>query len=244
MSRPRPLVSVLVAAWNQASSLERSLQSLRHQTVDRSVFEIIVVDDGSTDGTGQLLSGYRDEVTVITTPHAGLAAACNAGLAAARGRYLIRVDSDDAAEPALLEAELTVLERAPDIVCVSSDRHEESDGTVRLVRVREGVLYDLIACGALMRLETVRAVGGYRPIFWEEYDLFIRLRQQGRFAHVPMPLYRYRRHSESLTARREDRQRGWEELAALWGPQVLRSFGAHAEMEETVTALQSRAAGA
>ena len=232
MSCPRPIVSVLVATWNQAPSLDRALQSLRHQTMDRSMLDIIIVDDGSTDETSRLLAGYRDEATVITTPHAGLAAACNTGLAAARGRYLIRVDSDDAAEPALLEAELAVLERAPDIVCVSSDRYEESDGTVRLVRVREGALCDLIACGALMRLEDVRAVGGYRPLFWEEYDLFLRLKPQGRFAHVPAPLYRYSRRSDSMTATRERRRKGWEELLALWGPQALRALGAHAELEE------------
>ena len=85
--------------------------------------------------------------------------------------------------------------------------------------------------------DAVRAVGGYRPLFWEEYDLFLRLRALGPFLHLPRPLYRYRRHEGSMTADPERRRAGWRELLAAWDLASLRAAGRDEELEMIASTL-------
>jgi glycosyltransferase involved in cell wall biosynthesis len=231
-----PSVTALVATWNDGRRLPATLGSLLGQSLPRRDYEIIVVDDGSTDDTDAVLRRHRDEVVVVAQPHQGLVAACNAGINRARGRYLIRVDSDDAAERDLLALEKAALEASPEAVAATSDRYEETTQGSSVVRVRKDNLYDLVACGVMMRTDHVRAVGGYAALFWEEYDLFIRLRQRGPFVHVPAPLYRYRRHAGNMTADPGRRRQGWTQLIEKWGVDALRAWGHHDELEDVASA--------
>jgi glycosyltransferase involved in cell wall biosynthesis len=226
-----PSVSVVVATFNRGASLGRALDTLLTQSLSRAEFEILVVDDGSEDDTGAVLARYRDEIVTVSTPHFGLVAACNTGLGLARGHYVVRVDSDDTVERELLASEMIVLEESPDAVAVACDRYEQAPAGTRVVKVDPSNVFDLIACGVMMRTEAVRRVGGYRATFWEEYDLFIRLRQTGAFAHVPAPLYRYVRDGANMTSFATDRLRGWNELIDRWGLDLLRRLGSHRELE-------------
>ena len=92
----RPRVSVIVAAYNQGRHLEQCLRSLLSQSMPRDEYEIIVVNDGSTDDTPAVMAKYQSEVSgVHHQSNRGLAEACNTGLDHAQGEYVIRVDSDD-----------------------------------------------------------------------------------------------------------------------------------------------------
>jgi glycosyltransferase involved in cell wall biosynthesis len=226
-----PSVSVVIATFNRAAWLNGAIETLLSQSLSRSEFEILVVDDGSEDDTNQVLARYRDDIVTVSVPHAGLVAACNVGLRQVRGKYLVRVDSDDTVERELLTSELTVLEQSPEVVAVTCDRYEHEREETRVVRVDPDNVFDLLATGVMMRTEAVRKVGGYRSTFWEEYDLFIRLRQVGAFARVPLPLYRYVRHGATMTSRDTDRVRGWNELIDRWGVDLLRRFGSHQELD-------------
>jgi len=232
-----PTVSVLIATFNQARYLKEAINSLIAQTLDPAEFEVIVIDDGSTDETASVLSAYRNVVTAIRKEHGGLVETCNRGIAIAAGTYVVRVDSDDTIEKDLLAVEKEVLDVFPRAVCAYSDRYEWSDEESHIVRVRPGNLYDLIACGVMIRREALKAVGGYRPFFWEEYDLFIRLQRLGEFRHVPKPLYRYRRHDANMTGDADRRLNGWRELMDEWGPDVLRSVGSHQDLDRAVAAM-------
>ncbi len=99
-AKAQPLVSVVVPVWNVAHLLPRCLDSLLAQT--HRPLEIIVVDDGSTDGSRELMLDYAErhpEVHVVTQPHRGLGAARNAALSIAAGEYVAMVDADDWVEP-------------------------------------------------------------------------------------------------------------------------------------------------
>jgi len=236
MARPRqpPLVTVLVATFNQAPYLRQALESLRAQTVSVDLFEVVVINDGSTDGTSQILEKYRHWARLVERANRGLVATCNEGLTMARGRYFARVDSDDLVAPDWLAALLEPLERDQAASCAYSDRREIRGGDTRYVSADAANLYTLEACGVLIRTALMTRLGGFRSFYWEEYDLYLRLRQMGRFLHVPRPLYVYRKHGAAMTGTLSNRLRGWIELADVWGAETLRTAGSHPELEQAL----------
>ena len=117
-----PHISVLLPACNAAPTLPAALESLLDQRTSR-LFEIVAVDDGSSDGTPHLLADFarRDaRLRPLRIAHAGLVGALNAGLAQCRGRYVARMDADDLSLPDRLEKQATHLDAHPDIGVVGS----------------------------------------------------------------------------------------------------------------------------
>ena len=228
----RPLVSVVVATRNQGRFLRRCLRSLTSQSLPREVYEIIVIDDGSTDSTRDVLCDYRDRVEAIHLKrHRGLAAACSAGLTRARGQFIVRVDSDDWLDLDALSLELDAFNSRTAVDIFLPDYWEVSAG--RSIRRRPNLrnVFSWVAAGPMMRLQAVTRAGGYRPFFWEEYDLYLRLLKAGaRPGRLPVPLVFYRRHSSSMTADRKARMDGWRELLKVWPPEVLSMYGSHREL--------------
>jgi glycosyltransferase involved in cell wall biosynthesis len=218
-----------------ARFLPRALGSLLAQSLPRNQFEIIVVDDGSTDSTHDVLSRFAGQIRVLRQPRRrGLVPSVNQGLKQARGRYLVRVDADDDVAPDLLYLGCRLLAANPKAACVVSDRIEVRQGRRVRKRVDPSDLYTLIACGTMFPNRLLREIGGYRKLYWEEYDLYLRLRQHREFLHLPLPLYFYRKHAGSMTHRLEERRRGWQELLGRWGVETLRSAGTNRELEAVI----------
>ena len=112
-------MSVLIPTYNRAYILGQTLDSVLAQTY--RPMEVIVVDDGSTDGTRELVERYGDAVHYIYQPNAGLAAARNTGLKAARGEFIALQDSDDQWAPWKLGAQVGLMRRFPDLALVWTD---------------------------------------------------------------------------------------------------------------------------
>ena len=113
-----PLVSVIVPVYNAAQTLERCVEGILAQSF--SDFELILVDDGSTDASGAICAAYSDadsRVVVVSQPNKGVSAARNAGLDRARGRYVAFCDSDDTVKDYWLSSMVVVAEKAGMIVC-------------------------------------------------------------------------------------------------------------------------------
>jgi glycosyltransferase involved in cell wall biosynthesis len=232
-----PRVTVLIATYNQASYLRQALDSLRAQTISPEAFEVIVINDGCTDTTSHILRDYQPWARIVERDNRGLVPSCNEGLAMARGQYFARVDSDDVVASRWLEALLEPLEHDPGACCAFSDRYELRGELKEYRPADSGNLYSLEACGVLIRTHALTAVGGFRPFFWEEYDLYLRLFKVGRFRHVPEPLYLYRKHTQAMTSHPAKRMQGWIELARVWGIETLRTAGAHPELDEALRQL-------
>ena len=114
-----PLVSVVIPAYNAASTLPATLDSVLAQTYPH--IEIIVVDDGSRDGTPEVLARYRPRVRGIRQDNGGLAAARNTGLAAAQGRFIALLDADDLCEPERIGAQVAFMSNRPDVVLTGTE---------------------------------------------------------------------------------------------------------------------------
>jgi glycosyltransferase involved in cell wall biosynthesis len=114
-----PLVSVVIPTYNRAGMLQRALDSVYAQTYEP--IEIIVVDDGSTDATGEILKRNATRIRAIQGQHRGASNARNLGMAAAQGTYISFLDSDDTYYPHKTEVQVYVLESFPEIALVSSE---------------------------------------------------------------------------------------------------------------------------
>ena len=208
--------TVLMTAYNEERTIAGAIRSLLGQT--RGDFELLVVDDGSTDRTGDLVRGLGDlargsgdpRIRLLTLPrNLGRPAALNAGLAAARAPIIAVMDADDWSLPRRLEAEIGYLESHPDIDVVGSDYVVLDDirgeNYVRVTPkghddiVRSLGLFIPVAHGGVAyRREAVKRVGGYAELpggikDLEDLDLWIRLAAAGgRFASLPEVLHVYR----------------------------------------------------
>lgn len=214
-----PPISVLLPVYNAELYLEACLESLARQT--QPDFEIVAVDDGSSDRSAAILqrAARRDpRLRTLRTPHRGLVEALNQGLDACRGALVARLDADDLAHPQRLELQAAALNRAdgPDVVSslvAHFPRQELGEG----FRVYEHWLNSLIEHEEIVRERFIESplphpsvmlrrrdligIGGYLERGWpEDYDLWLRLAAAGkRFAKVPQVLCLWRHHEGRLT---------------------------------------------
>lgn len=214
-----PTISVLLPVRDAGDWLGPSLESLRRQTFDD--FEIVAVDDGSTDGSGDALerAAARDRrFRVVHTPARGLPAALNTALGLARGRLVARHDADDLSHRRRFELQHRHLEAHPRVTVVGARLRlfpaaAVGAGMRRWVAwhnalldhdamVRDALIDSPLAHGtAVVRRAALERIGGWRERGWpEDVDLWLRLIADGaRFAKLPVTLYAWRRHRGSAT---------------------------------------------
>ena len=210
-----PTASVVIPAWQAAAFIGETLSSVASQT--RADFEVLVIDDGSTDDLRSACSPFLTD-TRFQLHHftnSGPTVARNRGIERARGRYVSFLDSDDLMEPTYLEEMVGALDRTPDAAVACCDARmfgvperegrllsefEPMDAAPTLMNVLERRF--LVYTGATMRTEAVRAVGGMKSEMpaAEDFDLWVRMLMAGnRFVFVNKPLARYRRRAGSLS---------------------------------------------
>ncbi len=203
------LITVYVVNHNYGRFLSRAMDSLLSQTYDN--IEILLIDDGSTDGSATLVESYDkyENVFPVLQSNKGLIVTNNIALRLARGEYIMRLDADDYLDPNAISVLAAKLDRNPEIGLVFPDYYEvDEDGDViNLVRRHDfekvGLL-DQPAHGActLVRRNLLMEIGGYDEAFacQDGYDLWVRFIQKHRVANVNLPLFYYRRHGNNLTS--------------------------------------------
>jgi GT2 family glycosyltransferase len=219
----KPAISVILPVYNAAAYLRAAVESLLGQTFRD--FELIAVDDGSTDGSGALLAELArgdERVRVISRPNTGIVGALNDGVAAARADLVARMDADDVAEPGRLAVQHAYMEATPGCVVLGTgawliDSRGEVVGLHEPAQKPELILRHLLAGDGgvllhptiMMRRAAFDAAGGYAREceLAEDLDLYFRLLKQGAGANLPAPWLRYRQHKASANFRRREAQR-------------------------------------
>lgn len=209
-------IDVLIPAYNAASTIAEAVGSIQAQTL-RDI-RIVVVDDGSTDATGEILADLARQdsrIEVISTPNGGIVDALNIGLAACRAPYVARHDADDIAFPERLEKQLTYLRRHPGCIAVGTNAwHIDATGrrTGRRTHFDEGPVAPdpywvpsrepyLMHPFLLVRRQALLDVGGYRHVFHsEDTDLYWRLMAHGELRNMAEILGEYRVHAQSVSS--------------------------------------------
>jgi len=209
-----PRVSIIIPTYNRARLLPYTIQSALDQTYKD--YEIIVVDDGSTDDTLAVLSQFENKVKVITQPHSGGggAQARNTGIKAANGEIVALLDSDDLWHPAKLEKQISVLDSSPGLLWVYSDSEvfdHDSGKSLFLVsqkqKLHEGdvleelILGDFIPTPShIVHRQVFDAVGEFWPsVKGTDWDMHLRIAAYCPIKLVPEPLTRIRKHKNSVT---------------------------------------------
>lgn len=237
-----PIVTVVVPTYNGERYLADTLRAVLAQT--QPGVELIVVDDGSTDGTLALVAAVAPQARLLTQANAGVSAARNRGLAHAQGRYVGFLDQDDLWHPQQLERQVGWLEAHPEVgaaVCRFHHWHPQqlqhpepaalwgADPGPGVDPAFSGFVYHqfLIDCwaltsGTLLRREVVAAAGGFDESlrYSEDWDLWLRLSRRTPFALLNWPPVLYRHHAVqgSRTVRQRDfRVELLERHAALHG---------------------------
>jgi glycosyltransferase involved in cell wall biosynthesis len=191
--------SVLVRSFNNETTVAAALSSALAQKFPRDDYEIIAVDDGSTDSTPELLRSFGANVAVHLEPHRGNVDTAHAALSKAGGKYFSFLDADDTYEADFLPEMDRALEANPSAAFAYCDYYEVNADGARKVTI-DGAIIRLLACNCLFDRGIVLREGFWRKdLMLPELGLAIELAQRYPVVHVPKPLYHYYRHSASMT---------------------------------------------
>ena len=195
-----PTVSLVVAVRNQEKYIGRCIRSILNQTYPRGDYEVIVVNDASTDNTKFALELFESEIRLINNEtRKGLPGSLNVGIRSARGRFVVRIDGDDYVHTEYLNILSMHLALNPWMDAVACDYNlvSNNDEVIERMNCEEKP----IGCGIMFRIDQLVDLGLYDEQFLlhEDKDLRIRFLEKHRIHRVALPLYRYRRHDENMT---------------------------------------------
>ncbi len=207
------LISVIITAHNYARYLERAVRSVQNQSLTRSSYEIIIVDDASTDETPQVLENYAEECRIFRLEtNVGLSEARNFGIRKALGMYVLFLDADDYIQHDMLKVQSVFLTENNRLDAVAVDYYLVNDygDHTEWVSAQEKP----IACGIMFRKDKLFDVGLYDTTFRarEDEDMRIRFLKKFNIYNIILPLYRYRRHEKNLTNNMEEMEKYKQKL--------------------------------
>ena len=208
-----PRVTVLLPVYNREGYVAAAIQSVLTQTLGD--LELLVIDDGSTDDSAAVCRAIGDpRLRLLSRPHAGISASMNAGLRAARGAYVARIDSDDLWLPDMLATQVAVLDEHPEVGAVyAKAQGMEVDGTPH-TSLRGlpphypdddlcSMLYDDFTCNitVVARRECFERAGEYDESMTvnEDWDMWLRVARHYRFAFSERVLALFRLHPDNIT---------------------------------------------
>jgi len=204
--------SLVITNYNRENYIDRAIRSCQSQIVFRVNYEIIVVDDASTDSSMDIVKEFSSDISIFeNTVNHGVAFSSNVGLENATGKYWMRVDSDDFLNQFACQHMMSILDENEDIDFVYCDHYRVDVHGVKIEKVRlldNETLFEHGA-GIMFRKRILEEIGGYDNALKnaEDYDLLVRILNAGHKGfHLPLPLYRYYIHGDNMTLSIERQQ--------------------------------------
>ncbi|RLG25472.1 hypothetical protein DRN85_05850 [Methanosarcinales archaeon] len=218
-----PKISVVMSVYNAEKYLRESIESILNQSF--TDFEFIVVDDGSTDNSPELIKGYEDaRIRVISNEeNIGLTESLNEAIKAASGEYIARQDADDVSLQNRFEEQLKYLDNHPNVALLGTSVYlVDENGEMMGKRIASpSPKKSLFRCnrfyhGSLMfRKSTTNELGAYNPLFKysQDYELILRISQKYDVRNLKSPLYKMRFHSSSISSTKIEEQQIYAVMA-------------------------------
>jgi glycosyltransferase involved in cell wall biosynthesis len=203
------MVSLIITTYNYAQYVERAIRSALDQSLSSDQYEIIVVNDCSTDGTKSVLENFEKDARIFNLEeNLGLSGARNFGIKKAKGQFVAFLDADDYLHKETLRLQKLFLEENNSLDAVSVDYYlvDERGKHIEHVNAAEKP----IACGVMFRKDFLYNIGLYDEQFRarEEEDLRIRWTDKYNVYNIILPMYRYRMHDNNLTKNESAMQEG------------------------------------
>lgn len=206
-------VSVIIPTFNRAHTLARAIDSVLGQSHEN--FELIIVDDGSTDNTVELLKSYGEKLKYFTTENKGVSAARNFGVKNSDGRWLAFLDSDDEWLPEKLAKQLELLIHFPNLPLIHGEeiwvRNGKRVNQKKKHKKAGGSIYQMclpLCCispsAAIIKREVYQELGGFDEEFvvCEDYDLWLKITSLHEVGFVPTPIInKYGGHEDQLSSK-------------------------------------------
>jgi glycosyltransferase involved in cell wall biosynthesis len=207
----RPLVSVVLPTFNGSRFIREAIDSLVVQTYTN--WELVLVDDASTDGTPEILAGYAradPRITVVRNEcNLRLPQSLNKGFSLSRGALLTWTSDDNRHRPHALEVMVDALETRPDVGMVYTDYTDITEDGLEMRAVitrdpRHLTCGNCINCSFMYRRVVMESIGGYDSTaeLVEDYDYWVRVSKSFALLRLPVDVYLYRQHSSSLSTTR------------------------------------------
>ncbi len=209
-------ISVIVRTFNNEKFIPLAVESVLNQ--DYPNFEIVIVNDGSTDSTLNILKTFNDpRIIIINQDNKGAFRSAYVGLENVTGEFITFLDGDDEFLPEILEKLSAPLQDSHygfsycDYLEINSE-----DNTQKIVSLTN--IFNSLACGIMFRREVIEKVGFWKKEFLlPEYDFLIRVMKEYKGIHVKEPLYIYKRHGDSMTANKEFVEKAKKQLFDKYG---------------------------
>ena len=195
-------IDIIIPVYNNQEGLIRCLNSIDNQTLDRSWFKVIIVDDGSTEKVSEeIFENYSLNITFKRhDQNKGLPTSLNTALGLSNSRYFVRIDSDDYVHEMFLSCLLLAFSCDNSTVAVACDYKlvDEFENHISNESSRENP----IGCGIMFKRTILKKVGLYNPEFLlaEEVEFMARFKKHYKLKYIEIPLYRYTQHGNSLTS--------------------------------------------
>lgn len=193
-------ISVIIPVYNQEKYIARCLRSLIEQSMHKEDYEIIVINDGSTDRTDKVLNQFKEFITIIKNrKNLGLPSALNIGIKKSLCKYMVRVDSDDYVNEDFLKFLYAFISQNKNFDAVATDYFlvDENENFIK----RLNCINEPIGCGIIFKSQQILELGLYDEnlLLHEDIDLRKRFQKKFKIERLPLPLYRYRKHNSNIT---------------------------------------------
>jgi glycosyltransferase involved in cell wall biosynthesis len=208
--------SIIIRAYNAQSTIERAINSALSQGFAKNQYEIVIINDGSTDETLKLINNYRKEknIRIYSQYNKGGIVAANRGFQISEGEYVILLDSDDYFEKNILKELTQTLDKNQNVEFAYPDYFEKTDNKTK--RISPKNVFETLSVGTMFRKAKLKAEGYFkRGVTFAEYDLMLRTLDKWKGIHVEKTLFTYMRRKGSSTSNREFVEKGIDELKKL-----------------------------
>lgn len=221
--------TILICCYNAEETLSKCLESLVCQKASSVVYKILFINDGSTDNSFEIAKSYSemvDNFTIHSNNHnQGLVFSCNKAIDILDTSFFMRLDADDYIASNAIEKIAEEIHSLKDKNFIVFKRWDTLADEFKEVEINNDI-YSWIAAGTVFDTGSVREVGAYSDVFWEEYDLYIKLLEAGnKYKISPYRIYYYCRGNKSMTEDKEKKRQGFNVLQKKWGDKTLKKYG-------------------
>ncbi|MBU4461496.1 glycosyltransferase family 2 protein [Patescibacteria group bacterium] len=211
-------ISVIIRSYNSESFIKDAIQSALDQSLSKKLYEIVVIDDGSSDNTLTILENYKKQLRIIKQPHLGPIKALNIGVKESKENHIIILDSDDTFKRNILEKLYFAIKKGKNVKFSYCDYKEAAlNKKNKVISLKENI-FNSIAGGIMYKKELLEEFNGYdENLIFPEYDLLFKVSRKYKGAYIQEPLYVYRRRKNSITGDKNIVELGKKQLFSKYG---------------------------